>query len=747
MIGAAGRMAVAPMGVALVRLLSVSLQACVALAGLVAAGTGPMVNAVEPVPTTTTISMSPTTPGIWKPVTLTATVTPVHPGMTQAEFRLDGYTIAFAPVDETGTAVYVHQEGFSSGPHTIRAGYAGDAVYGQSLTDPVPFTVVDPRTPVTVTLTTDPNPVLRGDPFAMHATVTPNPGNGTVKFFNLGYQFWPPVEIGPDGTADKTGSLTTSGPAPIRACYGGNETYQEVCSEPVEQVATTIPTTTSVMITPAVVYPDEPFTVAIDVTPLPPAGTQVYVSGAPQLFLDASGHAEFTQLPGGHTFGMGEHDVTAYFPGAMQLAPSFSDPVRLTVRQDPSTLRLEMTQGAEVGEEVTFRATVTPAPEVDDRGVGLYLTGPAGTGLVWPLGIPLGRNGTGELTVDTDHWPAGEYSVEASYSGTRIVTTTIVSPWALSDIDPPTGHVVVATSEPVVLSSRVVVGAPSDDGVGSGVDTIAVSNDGKAWTERTAYFESFFWDLVPGDGPRTVHVRWRDQAGNWSEIARASVVVDRHYAGVGVPATRMPSDAPVARRSLPLRIVFAAPAPGTVVAGYRIEERVDGGAWRPVDKLAPTTSTLRAVASGHSYRYRVRAVDRGGSVGPWVAQPGAAAVSAIQQSSPGVSYRGRWSTRSVASAWGGSLRRTTAAGATASLQTSGRGVAWVARRGPTLGSATVRVDGVRVATVSLYARTWTAPQVVWSRTWAASRSRTIVVRASGSAGHPGVEVDGFYAIR
>jgi hypothetical protein len=71
----------------------------------------------------------------------------------------------------------------------------------------------------------------------------------------------------------------------------------------------------------------------------------------------------------------------------------------------------------------------------------------------------------------------------------------------------------------------------------------------------------------------------------------------------------------------------------------------------------------------------------------------------------------------------------------------------VARTGPSLGKATVWVNGRKVATVHLYRTTWSGPKVVWAADWATATARTITIRVVGTDGHPGVEIDGFYIFR
>ena len=70
--------------------------------------------------------------------------------------------------------------------------------------------------------------------------------------------------------------------------------------------------------------------------------------------------------------------------------------------------------------------------------------------------------------------------------------------------------------------------------------------------------------------------------------------------------------------------------------------------------------------------------------------------------------------------------------------------AWVSEYGPGRGSAKVYQDGTLKATVSLYAKVNTGPEVVWANWFATSGLHTIKVVVVGTAGHPRVDVDGFF---
>jgi hypothetical protein len=143
---------------------------------------------------------------------------------------------------------------------------------------------------------------------------------------------------------------------------------------------------------------------------------------------------------------------------------------------------------------------------------------------------------------------------------------------------------------------------------------------------------------------------------------------------------------------------------------------------------------------GHTYRFRVRAVDNAGNVGAW-AYGSTFRLSSAQGSSSRIDYTGTWKTSTSSSFWGGSSRYAVAAGAKAKITVTGRSFAWIASVGPTRGTARVYVNGTLVATVNLQSSSTATRRVVFSKTWATSATRSIVIRVSGTTGHPRVDVD------
>jgi hypothetical protein len=345
-----------------------------------------------------------------------------------------------------------------------------------------------------------------------------------------------------------------------------------------------------------------------------------------------------------------------------------------------------------------------------------------------------------------DTYPAGTWYwrvAELGPSGavmarSPIRSVTVADSAIFSDIDPPSGTVSVGNGA-VTNSVTVDLLVPATDA--SGVTTIDLSNDGASWTSRP-YAPSQSWTLGAGDGVKTVYAKWQDGAGNWSAPIGDTIVLDT----VGPTATG-PTKAIVLGSTLtagkPLvRFGWSGSDATSGVGHYEFALSTDGGAYTTLSSALASPTLDRALATGHSYRARVRAIDVAGNVGVW-AYGSAFRLTAYQESSSAIHWSGTWRTGSSTSFWGGHDRYASAAGAKASLTSSGRSFAWVGSVGPSRGWAKVYVNGVLVKSVNLNAAANANRRILFTATWSTARSRTVTIRISGTAGHPRGDVDAF----
>ena len=107
------------------------------------------------------------------------------------------------------------------------------------------------------------------------------------------------------------------------------------------------------------------------------------------------------------------------------------------------------------------------------------------------------------------------------------------------------------------------------------------------------------------------------------------------------------------------RITLRVPWSGTDatsgIARYELLQSTDGGAWTTVSTTLTSPTADRSLASLHTYRFRVRAVDKAGNVGPWVFGTPFWLVRYSEFNSA-ITYSGSWSTVSSAAYWGGAAK-------------------------------------------------------------------------------------------
>ena len=218
---------------------------------------------------------------------------------------------------------------------------------------------------------------------------------------------------------------------------------------------------------------------------------------------------------------------------------------------------------------------------------------------------------------------------------------------------------------------------------------------------------------------------------------------DRSRPNTSAPVARINSGAVGA--TVPARVTWNGSDVGWGIRTYQLDRSLDGGPWKRV-LSGRVKAYAPALTPGHSYRYRVRAIDKAGNVGAWDYGP-TLRPAVASDSSASLTYRGTWLLVADPTARGGSLHESMTAASTARLTFKGRDVAWLAERGPGHGRARVYVDGTLVTTVDLNATVDAPARIVFRKHWSTRASHTVRVVVEGTAGHPTVDVDGFVILR
>ena len=220
-------------------------------------------------------------------------------------------------------------------------------------------------------------------------------------------------------------------------------------------------------------------------------------------------------------------------------------------------------------------------------------------------------------------------------------------------------------------------------------------------------------------------------------------LVDSDAPEVTAPTVRFGTSA--GKPAVPLTVSWSG-TDASGVAAYALFESVDGAGYAPVPLSAETaTSKVRSALPGHTYRYRVDALDDFGNAAS--AEGATFTLDARQETSAAIAYGEHWARRYWSAALANYQRASSEAGASASFSFTGFSVAWVARKGLASGRARVHVDGRYVKTVDLFDWNERARRIVFSKRWASAGPHTVKIVVSGTAGRPRVDVDAFLVLR
>lgn len=222
-------------------------------------------------------------------------------------------------------------------------------------------------------------------------------------------------------------------------------------------------------------------------------------------------------------------------------------------------------------------------------------------GVSWVLAPLEGGSGVPPTTTTTDP---------------STTTTTTALPLCESDGTGPTGSLTIlagtGANTGYTSSSTVNLSLTASDPCTP--LEMAFSNDGSTWSADEPFAVGKAWPLAPGDGDRTVWVRYQD-AGDNASVAQASVRVD------GTPPATPGAFTATAEKN-PWRVVLTW-RPSTdndVVIGYRIYVKPKNGSYQNQStgvmhpcNTTPCSWTHTGVKNNDIYTYYVVAYDAAGN--------------------------------------------------------------------------------------------------------------------------------------
>ena len=229
--------------------------------------------------------------------------------------------------------------------------------------------------------------------------------------------------------------------------------------------------------------------------------------------------------------------------------------------------------------------------------------------------------------------------------------------------------------------------------------------------------------------------------------ASVPVLVDTTAPTVTGPTVTLRSGVVMSGSSIPVTISWTATDVLSGVADTSLEVALGTGAFaaRTLSSMTATSYSGTLAASSSAYSFRDQALDLFGNLSPWAL--GSTRILAVkQQNGSGVTYSGTWYTSSTTSALGGSIKYTTGKNSV-SYTFTGRGVSFVSRKGTNAGTFYVYIDGVKVATLSMYASTTSYRWVAYTKAWSNSASHTIKIVNAATSGHNRLYADAFLTIK
>jgi len=217
-------------------------------------------------PTTTSLSINPSSVQVGLSVALTATVSPNTGGGT-VTFSDGGQALCAGVQITSGTAT-CNTAALPAGTDTVTATYSGDSRFmgssGTAVVDVAPL-------PTTTSLSAGSTSISYGQADVLTATVNPVPGGGTVTFSDTGGTLCSAVALS-SGQAICSTTALPGGTDTVTAAYSGDAT-SAASSRTATVTVQPLATTTTVSVTPSPAQENQSVTMTATVSPAPDGGT------------------------------------------------------------------------------------------------------------------------------------------------------------------------------------------------------------------------------------------------------------------------------------------------------------------------------------------------------------------------------------------------------------------------------------------------------------------------------------------
>ena len=394
-----------------------------------------LLNLNQPPALTGSLTASPEPSVIGQPFSLTATLVPTPTATLtgNVQFTIDGAAAGSAPL--VSNAATIAAPTLAIGSHLVSATWPGDGTGAYPAVTLYALHTVT-AIPVTLTLTSSPNPANIGQSVIIHSSLTNASGvptsapapTGTITFADNGVTF----ATTDQASFDASHIFTTTGPHTVTATYSGDATHAPASATLIETI-TTLPTITTLQssLNPSSAGQSVTFTTTVTAQPenslsnlfqsstvtltgLPGGPVTLPVPSASSGNIGIVTYATSALPPGTYT-------ITASFSGNTNLSPSTSTPLTQIVTSALTITTLTASPNpAYVTQPVTFTATVN-SPFGTPTGTIQFLDGTV------PLAtVPLT---SGIATFTTALLTPGTHSITALYSGDIVHNPSTSSPF------------------------------------------------------------------------------------------------------------------------------------------------------------------------------------------------------------------------------------------------------------------------------------------------------------------------------
>jgi hypothetical protein len=370
---------------------------------------------VEPLATATALSadVNPSTFGDL--VTYTSVVSaPAGAAPTTGTVTFyDGVDVLGSVALDASAVATLSTDALAAGTHTVTAVFEGTATHAPSTSAVLSQEVDVAGTTTTVTFVS--NPSAFGESVTFTATVTPDPGAGTVQFTVDGVGLGAPVPVGPGGAAVSAAvSDLTVGAHDVDAAFSGTANHAPSIGSLVQNVVAAPTSTTLDSDTNPSVYGDTvTFDATVSLADLEPTGTVTFSSdGVPLAGCTSEPLTAGVATCTTDDLDAGSRSITADYSGGTGFEASSATPLVQAVGRAPSGTTIDSSAETSVyGVDVTVTATVTGAPAggVPTGSVQFLVDG-----VEFGTPVPLSA---GTAVVVLSGLGAGEHDVHAAYSG------------------------------------------------------------------------------------------------------------------------------------------------------------------------------------------------------------------------------------------------------------------------------------------------------------------------------------------